>query len=127
MKIMLNKESTKRTISWLDTLAKLSISLRLREVVQILVRKVLNWQVKPWENIRSFLNTCRSVWPNPELRKSPLVIENPRFLSPPYCWKSHNFWTKNPTFWGIFFENLTPPTIFIAFLCINFFQILKIW
>ena len=50
--------ATKRTISWLDTSAKLSISLRLREVVQILVREVLNWQVKPWENIRSFLNTC---------------------------------------------------------------------
>ena len=49
----------KRTISRLDTSAKLSISLRLREVVQILVREVLNWQVKPWENIRSFLNTCR--------------------------------------------------------------------
>ena len=49
----------KRTISRLDTSAKLSISLRLREVVQILVREVLNWQVKPWENIRSFMNTCR--------------------------------------------------------------------
>ena len=51
-------KTTKRTISRLDTSAKLSISLRLREVVQILVREVLNWQVKPWENIRSFLNTC---------------------------------------------------------------------
>ena len=48
----------KGTISRLDTSAKLSISLQFREVVQILVREVLNWQVKPWENIRSFLNTC---------------------------------------------------------------------
>ena len=53
-----NYASTKRTISRLDTSAKLSISLRLREVVQILVKEVLKWQVKPWENIRSFLNTC---------------------------------------------------------------------
>ena len=56
---LLMKDATKRTISRLDTSAKLSISLRLREVVQILVREVLNWQVKTWENIRSFLNTCR--------------------------------------------------------------------
>ena len=55
----------------------------------------------------------------------PLDAENPTILSPPQCQKSHTFWTKNPTFWGIFFENLTPPTIFIAFLCMNFFQILK--
>ena len=37
-----------------DTLAKLSISLRLREVVQILVREVLNWQVKPLEKLGVF-------------------------------------------------------------------------
>ena len=36
-------------------------------------------------------------------KNPPLDAENPTILSPPYCWKSHKFWTKNPTFWGIFF------------------------
>ena len=30
----------------------------LPKLVQILVREVLNWQVKPCENIWCFLNTC---------------------------------------------------------------------
>ena len=68
-----------------------------------------------------------TVWPEVKGQKSPPRCWKSHNFVPPQCQKSHTFWSKNPTFWGIFFENLTPPTIFIAFLCINFFQILKNW
>ena len=42
-----------------ETINLTSKGISLPKPVQILVREVLNWQVKPWENIRSFLNTCR--------------------------------------------------------------------
>ena len=45
-------------------------------------------------------------------KNPPLNAENPTI-----------FGQKIPHFEVFFFENLNPPTIFIAFLCINFFQI----
>ena len=48
-----------------------------------------------------------TVWPEVKGRISPLDAENPTILSPPQCQISHTFWSKNPTFLGIFFENKT--------------------
>ena len=88
------------------------LGISLPKLIQILVREVLNWQVKPCENIWSFLNTChfKSLFTITSYFRS---LFPPFWLSTKYCcWyyrsrvKAHR-WQLWLYYWVLTYKQLT--------------------